>query len=70
MLVANQWPTVTDPIEPINDGVYYPESRRENLANTTIETYSQDPPSSCMACHQKVSNAIGRDFVGMLDSFR
>ena len=42
----------------------------ENLVNTTIETYLQDPPSSCMSCHQAVSNALGRDFVGILSSFR
>jgi len=70
MLVANQWPTVTYPIEPLNDGAYFPESRKENLVNTTMETYQQDPPSSCMSCHQVVSNALGRDFVGMLASFR
>jgi hypothetical protein len=75
MLVANQWPTHTDPIDPHNDGVYFPEARKENLVNTTIETYLQDPmslqdpPSSCMSCHQ-VFNALGHDFVGMLASFR
>ena len=25
---------------------------------------------SCMSCHQSLSNALGRDFVGMLGSFR
>jgi len=86
MLVASQWPTVTRPAEPQNDGVYFPgpppppdaprenyqspDAPKENLANTTIETYFQDPPSSCMACHQSVSNAYGRDFVGILASFR
>ncbi len=45
-------------------------SPKENLVNTTIETYMQDPPSSCMSCHQSVSNALGRDFVGVLASFR
>jgi hypothetical protein len=69
MLVADQWPTVTHPIEPLNDGVYFPESREENMVNTTMETYLQDPPSSCMACHQSF-NARGRDFVGMLGNFR
>jgi hypothetical protein len=69
MLVATQWPTFTHPIDPHNDGVYFPEARKENLVNTTIETYLQDPPSSCMSCHQ-VFNARGRDFVGMLASFR
>lgn len=69
MLVANQWPTLTRPVEPQNDGLFYPERRKENLVNTTIETYLQDPPSSCMACHQ-VFNALGRDFVGMLGSYR
>ena len=86
MLVASQWPTVTRPVDPQNDGTYFPglpiapdaprenyqsaDAPKENLVNTTIETYFQDPPSSCMACHQSVSNALGRDFVGMLDSFR
>ena len=37
-----------------------------NLTNTTIDTYSQDPPGSCMACHNGVSNVRGRDFVGIL----
>jgi hypothetical protein len=69
MLVANQWPTQAHPIDPHNDGVYFPEERKENLVNTTLETYLQDQPSSCMHCHQ-VFNALGRDFVGMLGSFR
>jgi len=69
MLVADQWPTRAHPIDPYNDGVYFPEGRKENLVNTTIETYLQDPPSSCMSCHQ-VFNERGRDFVGMLGSFR
>ena len=86
MLVASQWPTVTRPIDPQNDGVYFPglapppdaprenyqaiDAPKENLVTTTIETYFQDPPSSCMSCHQTVSNALGRDFVGVLASFR
>jgi hypothetical protein len=86
MLVATQWPTVTRPADPQNDGVYFPgetpppdaprenyqssDPPKENLVNTVIETYLQDPPSSCMACHHSVSNALGRDFVGMLATFR
>ena len=86
MLVAVQWPTVTRPDDPQNNGVYFPgltlppdaphesyqtpDAPKENLVNTTIETYLQDPPSSCMACHQAVSNALGRDFIGILASFR
>jgi hypothetical protein len=86
MLVANQWPTLTNPAGPQNDGAYFPglaiapdaprenyqsaDAPKENLVNTTIETYLQDPPSSCMSCHQSVSNALGRDFVGILASFR
>ncbi|MGB7922955.1 MAG: hypothetical protein WCF57_06895 [Pyrinomonadaceae bacterium] len=69
MLVAIQWPTRAHPIDPHNDGRYFPEARKENLVNTTIETYLQDPPSSCMSCHQRF-NARGRDFVGILGSFR
>ena len=86
MLVASQWPTIPRPAGPQNDGGYFPgqplspdaprenyqsaDAPKENLVNTTIETYFQDPPSSCMSCHQSVSNALGRDFVGMLGSFR
>ena len=86
MLVAVQWPTVTRPDDPQNNGVYFPgltlppgaphesyqtaKAPKENLVNTTIETYMQDPPSSCMSCHQAVSNALGRDFVGVLAGFR
>lgn len=69
MLVANQWPVRAHPIDPHNDGSYFPELSRENLVNTTIETYSQDPPSHCASCHQHF-NRLGRDFVGMLGSFR
>jgi hypothetical protein len=86
MLVASQWPTIPEPTGPQNDGGYFPgqplaadaprenyqsaDAPKENLVNTTIETYFQDAPSSCMACHQSLSNALGRDFVGMLGSFR
>ena len=86
MLVASQWPTIPHPAGPQNDGGYFPgqpltadaprenyqaaDAPHENLVNTTIETYFQDPPSSCMSCHQSLSNALGHDFVGMLGSFR
>ncbi|MEJ2408997.1 MAG: hypothetical protein P8Y48_06545 [Novosphingobium sp.] len=70
MLVANQWPTIVQPVDPRNDGIFFPSSRKENLVNTTMETYFQDPPSSCMSCHHAVSNVYGRDFVGILGSFR
>ena len=86
MLVASQWPTIPEPMGPQNDGGYFPgqpltadaprenyqaaDAPHENLVNTTIETYFQDAPSSCMACHQSISNALGHDFVGMLGSFR
>lgn len=70
MLVATQWPTVTRPVAPFNDSVYFPEHRNENLANTTMETYFQDRPANCMACHHRVANSRGRDFVGIMDSFR
>jgi len=83
MLVTTQWPTVTQPPAPDNDGRYFPGLRIEpgtpvepyqtgdgnanqNLANVTMEAFSQDSPSSCMACHHAVSNALGRDFVGIL----
>jgi hypothetical protein len=69
MLVAAQWPSHPLPVDPHNDGTFYPEMRGENLVNTTMETYLQDPPSSCMRCHQSF-NARGHDFVGMLGSFR
>ncbi|HQV04694.1 MULTISPECIES: hypothetical protein [unclassified Novosphingobium] len=70
MLVATQWPTVTRPVAPFNDSVFFPEHRNENLANTTMETYFQDRPANCMSCHHKVANSRGRDFVGIIDSFR
>ncbi len=86
MLVAAQWPTSADPPGPANDGAYFPgradgeslasQSYRStaptqpNLVNTTMETYLQDEPSSRMACHQKVSNARGDDFVGTLAGVR
>jgi hypothetical protein len=86
MLVASQWPTIPAPPSPQNDGGYFPgaplaadaprknyqsaDAPKENLVNTTIETYFQDAPSSCMSCHQSLSNALGHDFVGMLGSFR
>ena len=41
---------------------------KENLVNTTLETYLQDG-ASCMACH-RISNARGRDFVGYLAGVR
>jgi len=81
MLVADQWPTSADPPAPSNDGAFFPggtpatdgaedyrsvAAAQENLINTTMETYLQDAPSSCMACHQIVSNAHGADFVGVL----
>lgn len=69
MLVADQWPTRRFPVDPHNDGVFFPEGRKENMVNTAIETYLQDPPSSCMSCHQGF-NEHGHDFVGMLQSFR
>ena len=86
MLVAVQWPTSAGPPGPDNDGAPFPggsappdakgESYKstaapeENLINTTMETYLQDRPSSCMACHQVVSNARGDDFVGTLAGVR
>jgi hypothetical protein len=86
MLVAVQWPTSREPPAPSNDGGDFTggpdetsargESYKstaapeENLANTTMETYLQDRPSSCMACHQAVSNARGDDFVGILAGVR
>ncbi len=72
--------TSAEPPGPGNDGAPFPggmghfdaqdESYKstaapdENLINTTMETYLQDRPSSCMGCHQVVSNARGDDFVG------
>jgi hypothetical protein len=85
MLVITQWPTITRPESPSNDGAYFPGTpadknapvevyqlpenggiQDQNLANTTMETYLQDSPASCMACHHAVSNAFGRDFVGFV----
>ena len=86
MLVAVQWPTSREPPAPTNDGGYFPggpdgagtrdksykstAAPEENLTNATMETYLQDRPSSCMACHQAVSNARGDDFVGILAGVR
>ena len=86
MLVAAQWPTSAARPGPDNDGAFFPgrtdipsaqdqsyrstAKAQENLVNTTMETYLQDLPSSCMACHQAVSNARGRDFVGILAGVR
>lgn len=39
-----------------------------NLANSTMETYLQDPHSSCMACHHVTSNEHGRDFVAFIET--
>jgi hypothetical protein len=33
-----------------------------------METYLQDAPSSCMACHASLANARGRDFAGILSA--
>lgn len=86
MLVATQWPTVTQPVGPQNDGRFFPGlpvepntpvepyqtagggEARDNLANTTMETFAQAPPASCMACHHVVSNALGRDFGAVMES--
>ncbi|MBV8662894.1 MAG: hypothetical protein JO107_07310, partial [Hyphomicrobiales bacterium] len=80
MLVAVQWPTSREPPGPTNDGAFLPgrpdaaardETYRAlakssaNLVNTTMETYLQDAPSSCMACHQATANARGHDFVAI-----
>jgi hypothetical protein len=39
----------------------------QNLANTTMETFAQDAPSSCMSCHHVLANALGRDFVSITE---
>ena len=84
MLVAAQWPTSSDPPGPDNDGAYFPgqsapsrdesykstAAAQENLVNTTMESYLQEAPSSCMACHQAASNHSGFDFVGVLANRR
>ncbi len=83
MLVASQWPTEPQPDGPQNDGRYFPGVRADagtpgepyqqgdaplqNLANTTMETYAQGAPSSCMACHHVVSNDLGHDFVAIFE---
>jgi len=69
MLVATQWPTFAFPVDPHNDGVFLPAKLGENLANTTMETYLQDFPASCMACHHTF-NKDGFDFVGILAGIR
>ena len=64
------FPGPTPPPDAPRENYQAGDAPKENLVNTTIETYFQEPPSSCMACHQSVSNALGRDFVGILASFR
>jgi hypothetical protein len=80
MLVAAQWPTTRNAPSPDNDGAYFPGETegaapasykataptQENLVNTTMESYLQEAPSSCMACHQAASNQSGYDFIGAL----
>ena len=44
------------------------EAPAGNLANTTMETYAQGLPASCMGCHHAVANARGYDFVGVFGS--
>ena len=59
-----------DPTKPV-DVYQLPANNKEpapNLANSTMETYLQDPTSSCMACHHVMSNAHGRDFVAFIDT--
>ena len=84
MLVAAQWPTSSKPPSPENDGAYFPGQPegagpdsyksvapvQENLVNSTMESYLQEAPSSCMACHQTTSNQSGYDFVGALARIR
>ena len=85
MLVASQWPTFPVRSSPRQRRRLLPgealdadaprenyqaaDAPKENLANTTMETYLQDPPSSCMSCHQAFQRAR-LDFVGILASFR
>ncbi len=65
MLVMTQWPHSPQPEGATIDGDPFPQS--DNLANTTMETYQQDPlASSCMFCHQRVSNEHGGDFVAFI----
>jgi hypothetical protein len=80
MLVAAQWPRSVAPPGPDNDGAYFPgkaeslpdesyksiAATQANLVNTAMESYLQDEPSSCMACHQAAANQFGYDFVGTL----
>lgn len=66
MLVMTQWPTTAAPPKPANDGEPFPVNAPTVLANTTMETYHQGAGSSCMECHQSVSNKFGRDFVAFM----
>ena len=66
MLVMTQWPTTAEPPSPSNDGRPSPVGGSSTLANTTMETYQQGGGSSCMECHQSVSNENGRDFVAFM----
>ena len=78
--VAAQWPTSAEPPGPENDGAYFPggpqapsddsykatAAAQENLVNTTLESFMQEAPSSCMACHHAAANHDGFDFVATL----
>lgn len=55
--------TPAEPYQKVDD----PKAINDNLANTTMETFAQDAPSSCMSCHHVVSNALGRDFVAIAE---
>jgi hypothetical protein len=66
MLVMTQWPSAPGIPATNNMGGAFPTGTGSTLANTTMETYQQKPSSSCMECHQSVSNALGRDFVAFM----
>jgi hypothetical protein len=67
MLVMAQWPTSAKPASPKNPGHPFPASDvKTNLANTTMETFQQHAPTSCMSCHHQVSNVQGHDFVAFV----
>ncbi|WLB67140.1 hypothetical protein QIH96_18930 [Bradyrhizobium japonicum] len=66
MLIMTQWPSAPGTPSPTNAGGPFPLGVGSTLANTTMETYQQRNGSSCMECHQAVSNQLGRDFVAFM----
>src|SRR5262245_13923357 len=66
MLVMTQFPKTPGKVSIKNPGDPFPVGVASTLANTTMETYQQKDGSSCMECHDVVSNQRGGDFVAFM----